>query len=119
MRLLHARRGTGLAAQTDPAHRRRDRPPDQRGCPAARRHGGAVYRRRATAALRPRPEISLTTNGIGLTRLAGPLRSAGLDRINVSLDTLRPATFRELSRRDRLADVLDGVAAAVLPGSRL
>ncbi len=69
-----------------------------------------------TAALRPRPEISLTTNGIGLTRLAGPLRSAGLDRINVSLDTLRPATFRELSRRDRLADVLDGVAAAAAAG---
>ena len=35
------------------------------------------------AALRPRPEISLTTNGIGLARLAGPLHTAGLDRINV------------------------------------
>ena len=44
----------------------------------------------AAAALRPRPEISLTTNGIGLARLAGPLRDAGLDRINVSLDTPRP-----------------------------
>jgi cyclic pyranopterin phosphate synthase len=52
-----------------------------------------------TAALRPRPEISLTTNGIGLGRLAGPLRAAGLDRINVSLDTLRPDTFRALARR--------------------
>jgi cyclic pyranopterin phosphate synthase len=69
-----------------------------------------------TAEMRPRPEISLTTNGIGLTRLAGPLRSAGLDRINISLDTLRPATFRELSRRDRLADVLDGLAAAAAAG---
>src|ERR1039457_3770070 len=56
----------------------------------------------AAAALRPRPEISLTTNGIGLDRLAAPLHTAGLDRINVSLDTLRPATFQRLSHRDRL-----------------
>src|SRR2546423_7853677 len=44
-----------------------------------------------TAALRPRPEISLPTNGIGLDRLAAPPRAAGLGRINVSLDTLRAA----------------------------
>jgi len=69
-----------------------------------------------TAALRPRPEVSLTTNGIGLDRLAGPLREAGLDRINVSLDTLRPETFRALSRRNRLDDVLDGLAAAAATG---
>lgn len=69
-----------------------------------------------TAALRPRPEISLTTNGIGLERLAGPLRAAGLDRINVSLDTLRPAVFQELSRRDRLDDVLAGLAGAAAAG---
>ena len=69
----------------------------------------------ATAELRPRPEISLTTNGIGLTRLADPLRAAGLDRINVSLDTLNPETFRQLSRRDRLDDVLAGLAAARRP----
>lgn len=69
-----------------------------------------------TAALSPRPEISLTTNGIGLNRLAGPLRAAGLDRINVSLDTLRPEVFRKLARRDRLADVLGGLAAAVAAG---
>jgi cyclic pyranopterin phosphate synthase len=69
-----------------------------------------------TAALRPRPEISLTTNGIGLDRLAGPLRAAGLDRVNVSLDTLRPAAFQELSRRDRLSDVLAGLAAAAAAG---
>jgi GTP 3',8-cyclase len=68
------------------------------------------------AALRPRPEISLTTNGIGLDRLAGPLREAGLDRINVSLDTLRPAVFQQLSRRDRLGDVLAGLAAAAAAG---
>jgi cyclic pyranopterin phosphate synthase len=69
-----------------------------------------------TAALRPRPEISLTTNGIGLSRLAGPLHAAGLDRVNVSLDTLRPETFRALARRDRLSDVLDGMAAAAATG---
>ncbi|MBV9095874.1 MAG: GTP 3',8-cyclase MoaA [Streptosporangiaceae bacterium] len=69
-----------------------------------------------TAALRPRPEISLTTNGIGLTRRAAALCAAGLDRINVSLDTLRPETFRKLARRDRLADVLDGLAAAAGAG---
>jgi GTP 3',8-cyclase len=68
------------------------------------------------AALTPRPEISLTTNGIGLDRLAGPLRVAGLDRINVSLDTLTPAVFVQLSRRDRLADVLAGLSAAAGAG---
>jgi GTP 3',8-cyclase len=69
-----------------------------------------------TAALAPRPEISLTTNGIGLARLAGPLRDAGLDRINVSLDTLRPDVFRSLAKRDRLDDVLAGLAAAAAAG---
>ena len=44
----------------------------------------------ATAALSPRPDISLTTNGIGLDRRAAALRDAGLDRVNVSLDTLGP-----------------------------
>jgi cyclic pyranopterin phosphate synthase len=69
-----------------------------------------------TAALRPRPEISLTTNGIGLARVAGALSGAGLDRINVSLDTLRPEVFRTLARRDRLDDVLAGLAAATAAG---
>jgi len=69
-----------------------------------------------TAALQPRAEISVTTNGIGLDRLAGPLAEAGLDRVNVSLDTLRPAVFKELARRDRLNDVLRGLAAAADAG---
>jgi cyclic pyranopterin phosphate synthase len=64
------------------------------------------------AALRPRPELSMTTNGIGLARLAAPLRAAGLDRVNVSLDTLSAPTFIQLARRDRLADVLAGLTAA-------
>jgi cyclic pyranopterin phosphate synthase len=62
--------------------------------------------------------MSLTTNGIGLARLAGPLREAGLDRVNVSLDTLRSETFRALARRDRLADVVAGLAAAHEAGMR-
>src|ERR1700729_4533378 len=45
------------------------------------------------ADLRPRAELSLTTNGIGLAKLAGSLHSAGLDRVNVSLDTLSQETF--------------------------
>jgi cyclic pyranopterin phosphate synthase len=69
-----------------------------------------------TAELRPRPEISVTTNGIGLERLAGPLAEAGLDRVNVSLDTLQPAVFKQLARRDRLDDVLRGLAAAAAAG---
>ncbi|GAA1304435.1 GTP 3',8-cyclase [Planotetraspora silvatica] len=72
----------------------------------------------ATAALGPRPQISLTTNGIGLARLAGPLAEAGLDRVNVSLDTLDPETFVRLSHRDRLRDVLAGLAAADEAGLR-
>jgi cyclic pyranopterin phosphate synthase len=68
------------------------------------------------AELRPRPEISLTTNGIGLARLAAPLREAGLDRLNVSLDTVTPETFVRLARRDRLADVLAGLSAAAAAG---
>ena len=67
-------------------------------------------------ALAPRPEISLTTNGIGLSRLAVPLRDAGLDRINVSLDTLSAETFIRLARRDRLPDVLAGLSAAAAAG---
>jgi cyclic pyranopterin phosphate synthase len=69
-----------------------------------------------TAALRPRPRISMTTNGIGLARQAAELRAAGLDRVNVSLDTLDRARFAELTRRDRLADVLAGLAAARAAG---
>jgi GTP 3',8-cyclase len=69
-----------------------------------------------TAALTPRPEISLTTNGIGLARTAAALREAGLDRVNVSLDTLRPEVFRKLALRDRLPDVLDGLEAAAAAG---
>ncbi|GGN86472.1 GTP 3',8-cyclase [Streptomyces albiflavescens] len=64
------------------------------------------------AALDPRPKLSLTTNGIGLARTAKALRTAGLDRVNVSLDTLRPDVFHTLTRRNRHHDVIDGLTAA-------
>jgi cyclic pyranopterin phosphate synthase len=69
-----------------------------------------------TAELRPRPQISVTTNGIGLARQAEALREAGLDRVNVSLDTIRQDTFLQLTRRDRLKDVINGLAAAQQAG---
>ena len=70
----------------------------------------------ATAALRPRPEITLTTNGIGLDKRAAKLQEAGLDRINVSLDTVDAARFARITRRDRLHDVIKGLAAAKAAG---
>ena len=69
-----------------------------------------------TAALRPRPEITLTTNGVGLARRAAALKAAGLDRINVSLDTVDAAHFAAITRRDKLADVLAGLDAAKAAG---
>jgi len=68
------------------------------------------------AALEHAPSIAVTTNGLGLARLALPLADAGLTRVNVSLDTIDETTFRELTRRDRLADVLAGMAAAAEAG---
>lgn len=70
----------------------------------------------ATAALRPRPEIALTTNGLGLAHRAAALAAAGLDRVNVSLDSVDAAHFAAITRRDRLPDVLDGLAAAQRAG---
>jgi GTP 3',8-cyclase len=68
------------------------------------------------AALPGAPRTSLTTNGIGLARLARPLRDAGLNRVNVSLDTLDPQRFAALTHRDRHADVVAGLAAAATAG---
>jgi cyclic pyranopterin phosphate synthase len=73
---------------------------------------GLVDILRQTTALEPRPQTMLTTNAIGLARLAGPLAAAGLDRVNVSLDTLDRSRFKELARRDRLEDVIAGLDAA-------
>lgn len=61
-------------------------------------------------------DIAMTTNGILLPRLAEPLARAGLKRINVSLDTLDAARFREITRGGRLDLVLEGIAAAEAAG---
>jgi cyclic pyranopterin phosphate synthase len=60
--------------------------------------------------------ISITTNGILLAQLAGPLARAGLDRVNISLDTLDPDKFRRLTRWGKLEDVWAGVHAAEQAG---
>ena len=84
------------------------------GEPLLRRSLVDVVRR--IAALDPRPSIAMTTNGVGLDRLAQPLADAGLDRINVSLDTVDPREFADLTRRDRLHDVEAGLKAAAAAG---
>lgn len=61
-------------------------------------------------------EVSMTTNGLGLQRLAVPLREAGLSRVNVSLDTLSRERFAEITRRDRFDDVIEGIEAAASAG---
>lgn len=76
--------------------------------------GVAAMRTRAGA----KPGIALTTNGIGLAARMEGLVAAGLGRINVSLDTLDPKRFKALTRRDRHADVLSGIEAAVRSGLR-
>jgi len=61
-------------------------------------------------------EVSLSTNGVVLARHAASLAEAGLSRVNVSLDTLKPERFREITRGGRLEDVLDGIEAARAAG---
>ncbi len=61
-------------------------------------------------------ELTLTTNGTRLAEFADDLAAAGIRRVNVSLDTLNPGLFAHLSRRDRLAQVLEGIAAAKAAG---
>ena len=61
-------------------------------------------------------ESSLTTNGTLLAGLAADLRRAGLRRVNVSIDSLDPATYKKIAGTDRLADVLEGIDAAIATG---
>jgi cyclic pyranopterin phosphate synthase len=61
---------------------------------------------------------ALTTNGLGLQHLAQPLKDAGLDRVNVSLDSVDPATYAAITRRERLADVIAGLETAAAVGLR-
>jgi cyclic pyranopterin phosphate synthase len=58
------------------------------------------------------PKLSLTTNGIRLAALAQPLKDAGLERVNVSLDTLSAERFKAMTFRDRFDDVLKGIKSA-------
>ena len=80
------------------------------GEPLVRR--GLVDIVRRTKAIDPTVDVSLTTNALGLTRMATALKEAGLDRVNVSLDTVREDTFEQITRRARFHDVIEGLAAA-------
>jgi len=71
---------------------------------------------RAVGQLPERPLMSVTTNGVGLARRAADFKDAGLDRINVSLDTLDRERFVSLTRRDRIADVFQALEAAAAAG---
>jgi GTP 3',8-cyclase len=84
------------------------------GEPLVRR--GLVDIVRRTNELRPAPETSLTTNALGLARIAPALAEAGLHRVNVSLDTVRRDSFETITRRDRLSDVVEGLEAAKAAG---
>ncbi len=62
------------------------------------------------------PDTALTTNGVSLAKSAAALKAAGLHRINVSLDTLDQARYTRITGRDRLGDVIEGLAAAAEAG---
>jgi cyclic pyranopterin phosphate synthase len=76
----------------------------------------AMSRHLASGALK---ELTLTTNGSQLRRFAAPLAALGVRRVNVSLDTLDPERFARVTRWGRLAQVLDGIAAAQEAGLRV
>jgi cyclic pyranopterin phosphate synthase len=61
-------------------------------------------------------EVSLTTNGVGLDKLAWPLREAGLSRMNISMDTLNPETYERLTGQDHLPRLLEGIDATAEAG---
>ncbi len=84
------------------------------GEPLVRR--GLVDIVRRTKELEPSPDTSLTTNALGLARTAQALADAGLDRVNVSLDSVRSESFATITRRDRLDDVIAGLEAASVAG---
>jgi cyclic pyranopterin phosphate synthase len=77
-----------------------------------------IYRLASRSAIR---DLAMTTNGVLLAANARAVRDAGLHRLTVSLDTLRPQRFRDLTRYDELTRVLDGIATAapLFPGLKL
>ncbi len=82
------------------------------GEPTVRAHLPALVEQLAALGV----ELSMTTNGASLAGLAGPLRRAGLHRVTVSCDSLRPGRFAEITGRDMLGQVLAGIDAAVASG---
>jgi len=84
------------------------------GEPTARRDLPELVRR--VAAVPGIQDLAMTTNGVLLRKLAKPLREAGLQRLNVSLDTLRGERFVHIARREGLHEVLDGLDAATEAG---
>jgi cyclic pyranopterin phosphate synthase len=84
------------------------------GEPLVRR--GLVEIVRQVRALDPDLELSITTNALGLAKTASALATAGLNRVNVSLDSVRADTFHTITRRDRLHDVIAGLAASEAAG---
>ncbi len=76
----------------------------------------AMSRHLATGALK---ELTLTTNATQLAKFAGPLRDAGVKRVNVSLDTLDEAKFRDITRWGRFNQVMDGIDAADKAGLKI
>ncbi|HZQ57160.1 MAG TPA: GTP 3',8-cyclase MoaA [Acidimicrobiales bacterium] len=84
------------------------------GEPTVRAHLPVLVRQ--LASLQPRPDLAMTTNGASMRLMAEDLRGAGLDRVNISCDSLRRERFAEITRRDALPAVLDGIAAAKAAG---
>src|SRR5262245_18561123 len=87
------------------------------GEPTVRAHLPVLVAKLAALSTRRHPvDLALTTNGATLRLIGDELRAAGLDRINVSLDTLDRERFVEMTRRDELHRVLDGIDAAIEAG---
>ncbi len=82
------------------------------GEPTVRAHLAVLVRRLAKLGV----DLAMTTNGATLRLLASELRDAGLKRVNISLDTLDPVKFEQMTRRDSLHRVLDGIEAAKAAG---
>lgn len=77
---------------------------------------GVVNLVRRIAAVPGVNSLSMTTNGVLLKKLAQPLKAAGLQRVNISLDTLDAGRFNKITRRDRFEDVWEGILAAEQAG---
>ncbi len=89
------------------------------GEPTVRAHLPRLVERLAALRTDDGPvDLAMTTNGATLRLVAGSLRDAGLRRLNISLDTLDRRRFIEMTRRDELAAVLDGIEAAIETGFR-